>query len=93
MTAKIITRYEDGAYNGHTTEFVVLGRDGVCVACAGVLMLDTALRLTQLRFATQEELDATFEDWKEMAEDGEEGYMSWTEMAEDGVEGFKSWTV
>ena len=68
MTAKIITRYEDGAYNGHTTEFVVLGRDGVCVACAGVLTLDTA----------QEVLDATFEDWKEMAEDGEEGYMSWT---------------
>ena len=64
-------------------------------ALRATLLLQAAacLRLTQLRFATQEELDATFEDWKEMAEDGEEGYMSWTEMAEGGEEGYMSWTV
>jgi hypothetical protein len=59
-----VDKYTSGSAYGY-----VLRRGKEYVSCDEVLIMET----------DEEELEYTFEDWKEAAEQGEEGYAYWVE--------------
>jgi hypothetical protein len=59
-----VSEYTSGSAYGY-----VLRRGNEYVSCDEVLIMET----------DEEELEYTFEDWKEAAEAGEEGYAYWVE--------------
>jgi hypothetical protein len=75
----------DGVYEGNTTSTFTLARGNERVSCTEVMysaMQAFCLLALDLFLCYVEDdaemLEATFEDWKEMAEDGVEGFKSWT---------------
>jgi hypothetical protein len=62
------TYYAD-KHTGGSAYGYVLRRGNEYVSCDEVLIMET----------DEEELEYTFEEWKEAAEAGEEGYAYWTE--------------
>ena len=59
--------YHVGEYASGSTVRVVLARGAERVECDGILIWD------------EEDAEYCFDEWKELAEAGEEGYKYWTE--------------